>query len=466
MKLLPALGLALLLATTADAQRGLSAERPGDGRLVCGLGKDFHAGRRALLMERVGDELMVFRGMPDVRENLAFRQDKTFWYLTGVESPNAALVVDGKTGAEILLLPERTRRLATMEGWEGEKWDASDEWVPELTGFEDVRKTDELLDVLEELLDGRERIGISLHPPIVLAGSYDTAGPHLEAQKSDPWDGRGSRAEALGERLGEKLGVETFDVAPTIVEMRRVKTAEELAALERAGRAGALAMAEAMRSTRPGIGEWELDSLMSWMQIREGATGKAYNAIVGSGVRACILHYHGNNVVMEDGEVVLIDFGPEVDHYVTDITRAWPVGGTFSKRQREVYEAVLAAQKAGIEAAKPGQTMRGITQICNEVMLEHGFERSWIRHGACHYVGMEVHDPGAYDAPFEPGVVFTIEPGLYDEEEAIGVRIEDVVVITEDGCRVITGLVPKEADEVEALVQSEGVLDLVDSRSE
>jgi len=466
MKTARALVVLGLLVLPGSTQAGKTLERPGDGRIVSGLGKAFHGGRRAELMERVGEELMVFRGLGEVRENFAFRQDKTFWYLTGIESPNVALVLDGKTGAEILFLPERTRRLRMMEGWEGEKWDASDEWVSELTGFEDVRAESELLATIEELLDGRERIGVSLHPTIVLGGSYDQAERQLDQQRMDPLDGRPSRGGALARSLAERFEVEPFDVAPTLNEMRRVKTPEEIAALKRAAEAGARAMTEAIRSTRPGIGEWDLDALMRFTQIREGAAGRAYNAIVGAGKNACILHYSANGTQIEDGDVVLIDFGPEVDHYTTDITRAWPANGTFSERQREIYTAVLAAQKAGIEAARPGVTMNQISVICAQVMAEHGFGREWMRHGACHYVGMAVHDPGNGNAPAEPGVVFTIEPGLYDEENGIGVRIEDVVVITEEGCEVITSLVPKELEAIEALVRSEGVLDRIDGRSD
>ena len=453
------------LALPVAAQEGLTLERPGDGRRVCGLGKAFHAGRRAALMERVGEELMVFRGMREVSENFAFRQDKTFWYLTGIESPKAALVLDGKTGRAVLFLPERTRGLLMEETWEGEKWDASDEWVSELTGFDDVRPDGELLDVIEELLADRERIGVSLHPPILLGGSYDQAARMLDDQREDPFDGRPGMPEMLARRLEEKLDVETFDVAPAIVELRRVKTPEEIAAMRRAASAGAVAMAEAIRSSRPGLGEWDLDALMRFVHIRQGAAGSAYNAIVGAGENACILHYTANSERIEDGEVVLIDFGPEVDHYVTDITRSWPANGSFTDRQAELYEAVLAAQKAGIAAVKPGVTIWDVDAACRKVLREAGFEKL-VRHSACHYIGMEVHDPGNTRAPLEPGVAFTVEPGLYDDEAGIGIRIEDVVVVTEDGCEVLSSLVPKEREEIEALVREEGVLDRTDGKSD
>ena len=446
-------------SSRTDGPSALS--RAGDGKPVCGLGKQFHAGRRAELMKRAGEELLVFRGLPGPRENLAFTQDKTFWYLTGVESPDAALVLDGKTRREILFLPEQDLR---QESWDGELWDAQDAWVKELTGFTEVRENTELVATLEELLAGRKKVGTQLSPAIPLSGSYDSAIPFERAQAEDELDGRVSREKALAAKLAEKLGVEVFDVADTLVAMRWVKTEPEIAAMRRAADAGALAMSEAIRSTRPGIGEWELDAVMSCVQLQNGADGKAYAAIVGSARNSCVLHYTASNRRMGAGEVVLIDYGPELDHYTTDITRTWPVDGRFSERAAELYDAVLAAQKAGIAAAKPGVTLSDVNKACTQVIQERGLQE-YIRHGACHWIGMEVHDPGLKD-PVVPGCAFTIEPGLYDDEAGIGIRIEDVVVITASGCEVISDLVPKERAEIEALVAKEGVLDWLGSRRE
>ena len=439
----------------APSDGGQVLARIGDGKPICGLGKAFHAGRRAELMKRAGEELLVFRGLPGQRDNLAFRQDKTFWYLTGVESPEAALVLDGKSKKEILFLPARNER---AESWDGELWDDQDDWVKELTGFVDVRPTEKLVETLQDLLEGRKKVGTMLGASFGLSGSYDSAGPYDEAQAADPLDGRPSREKALAAKLAEELDVEVFDVKDTLVDMRRIKTAEEIDAMRRAAHIGALAHIEAMRSTRPGLGEWELDAAMTFVQQREGAYGKAYEAIVGSAGNACILHYTDNSRRMGAGEVVLIDYGPEVDHYTTDITRSWPVDGKFSKRAAELYDAVLAAQKAGIAAAKPGVTLREVDKACTAVLNERGFDRPLIKHGACHYIGMEVHDPGDRK-PVEPGVAFTVEPGLYDTEAGIGIRIEDVVIITADGCEVISALAPKERADLEKLVGSGGVLE-------
>ena len=452
--------LASCLAPAAHDGPQTSLARPGDGRFVCGLGKEFHRGRRAELMKRVGPELLVFRGQPDPRENLAFRQDKNFWYLTGVESPNAALVLDGKSGREILFLPERTDELVRSEGWEGEKWDSSDDWVGELTGFGEIRSTEKLVATLQELLDGRTKLGVQLNPSILLAGSIDAAGPYEEARKADELDGRPTREEQLASKLAERLKVETFGIDDLLVAVRHVKTPDEIEAMRRAARAGARAHVEAMRSTAPGRGEWEIEALMSFVQMREGADGPAYAAIAGGGKNACILHYVANSRRLADGEVLLVDYGPEVDHYTTDITRSWPINGKFSARQAEMYDAVLAAQLAGIAACKPGVTLRDVDDACWKVLEERGFPaRKWRRHGSCHFIGMEVHDPGPYNQPVEPGVAFTVEPGLYERETGIGIRIEDVVVITKDGCEVISTEVPKERAAVEALVKEAGLLD-------
>jgi len=248
------------------------------------------------------------------------------------------------------------------------------------------------------------------------------------------------------------------DCSPALDELRRVKTQEEVAAMRRAGEAGAKAMVEAIKSSSPGVTEDELASLMTWVQRREGATGPAYLPIVGSGANANVLHYAAKSGVLDAGEGVLLDYAPEVDHYTSDITRSWPVDGKYSPRMAELYDVVLEAQLAGIAAVHPGGTIADVEKACSKVLNERGFGRL-VLHGACHFIGMEVHDVGDYRALLEPGVAFTVEPGLYDREAGIGIRIEDVVVVTADGCEVITAGVPKSRAEVVALVGERGVLD-------
>jgi Xaa-Pro aminopeptidase len=427
---------------------------PGQAQ-KCGLGAPFHAGRRAALRAKLGEGLVVVRGLPSTRDYSAFRQDKVFWYLTGVESPNAALLMDAKSGEEILFLPKRNKG---GEVWEGELWDTSDEWVKQLTGFTDLRPIGELAAVLKEKTGSQKIVWTSAKAHVELAGCLDRARPYDERIEKDPLDGRKSREAAFAQHLREDFGAEVKDLSQILDEIRRVKTAEEVGAIRRASQAGSVAMIEAMRSTRPGLGEWEIDALMSFVHRREGADGPAYHAIVGSGPNSLALHYSASSRVMNAGEVLLIDYAPEFDHYTSDITRTWPVDGQLTPRMEEIYRAVLAAQEAGIAAVKPGQTMGEISRVCKAVLKEHGMEKL-MPHGACHYVGMEVHDVGADNAPLEPGVVFTVEPGVYEPQTGIGVRIEDVVVVTKDGCEVLSSGVPKALKEVLELVASEGLLD-------
>ncbi len=442
---------------------GLSVERPGDGSPVCGLGKSFHAGRREALRAAVREGLVIVRGLSETRDYTRFHQDKTFWYLTGVASPDATLVMDAKSGAETLYVPKKSRG---GEAWEGEKWDAEDAWVRELTGFAEVRALDQLEKDLEQLLRKKKKskAWVSLHPAVGLAGAFDRARPHDRRIEKDALDGRTSREKALAASLERLYGADVEDMSAELDKLRQVKTPEEIAAMRRAARAGALAMAEAMRSTRPGVGEWEIESLMSWIQVREGATGPAYHGIVGSGPNSLVLHYSASGRTLKEDEVLLIDYAPEVDHYTSDITRTWPVSGRFSQRQAELYDAVLAAQKAGIAAVRPGIKLTDVEAACSEVLAKRGFQ-GLVRHGACHWIGMEVHDVGDYDSRLEPGMAFTVEPGLYEDATGIGIRIEDVVVVTPEGCEVLSHEVPKERDAVEALVEEQGVLDWLDSQA-
>jgi Xaa-Pro aminopeptidase len=247
-------------------------------------------------------------------------------------------------------------------------------------------------------------------------------------------------------------------MSPVLAEMRRVKTPEEADAMRRAGRAGAIAMSEAMRATHPGLGEWEIDALMTFVHRREGASGPAYYAIVGSGPNALVLHYSACTRTLQPGEMLLVDYAPEFDHYTSDITRTWPTDGAFTPRMAELYDSVVAAQEAGIATVKPGRTMQDVDRACRKVLQSRGLAKL-IRHGACHYIGLEVHDVGDNGKPLEPGVCFTVEPGVYEAATGIGIRIEDVVMVTETGCEVLSGGVTKDRKTIVEQVGTSHALD-------
>lgn len=439
-------------ASREDTQPSIVAR---DRVRTCGLGREFHAGRRAALVAKLEDGVVLVRGLPATRDYTRFQQDKIFWYLTGVESPGATLVIDVKTKTEILFLPKAN---AMSELWEGEIMDASDAWVGQNFGFDDVRPANELMDSLKELVVGEKPVWISKAPHVALSGCHDRAFPADRAVEKDPLDGRASREDALASNLEEKFECEVRDFAPILAEIRRVKTPVEIDAMRRAGRAGSAAMVEAIRSTRPGQGEWEIEALMTFVHRREGAEGPAYHAIVGSGTNALVLHYSAVSRQMQAGEMLLIDYAPEYDHYTSDITRSWPVDGRFTDRMAEIYDAVLAAQEAGIAAVAPGKTLAEIDKVCRKVLQSRGMGKL-MPHGACHYIGLEVHDVGEFAKPLVPGVAFTVEPGVYEPATGIGVRIEDVVVVTQTGCEVLTADVPKARKSIEELWSEPGLLE-------
>ena len=444
--------------------------RQAGGAATCGLGSDWHAGRRLELAGRLETGIVVLRGLPEPRASLGFHQDKNFWYLTGVESPNVAFVIDLDTGREVLFVSKPS---GFAESWNGEIWDTDDEWVKELTGIEEVRANDPgrggnrgLLELIDELVEeNAERPIWTLQTAHVeLSGAYDSALPYDRARKLDSLDGRISRETALARHLTQRYaeqGIEVRDLTPALWEMRVIKTDRELEAMRRASRAGALAIQEAIRSTRVGLGEWDIDSLITWQQRRFGATGPAYAAIVGSGANSLVLHYNFSSRRMLEGEVLLVDFAPEVDHYVSDVTRTWPVGGVFTDEMIPIYDAVLAAQEAAIAQVRAGARMRDVSGAATKVLRERGYQ---CPHGISHSVVMAVHDPGRLGQTLKAGMVFTIEPGVYDSDTGIGVRIEDVILVTEDGCEVLSADCPKSREAIEALMAEDGILDLIDAR--
>ena len=429
----------------------------------CGLGKEFHKARRAELMRRMPGELMVFRGLGRPRSGDSFRQDDTFWYLTGIESPDVALILDAETGREILLLPPPD---PSREARSGQLWDAEDTWVSSVSGFTDITRNDpetnvQLTALLEELLGERKSLGVALYPSITTGQSHHRAMAFERRRQVDRLDGRLNRSRQLAERLEEKLEVRIIDLAPALKEMRWRKTSEEIGALREAGRIGALAVTEAMRSTAPGVSGSHLAALMNLTQVRAGAEGSAFPPIVQSGRQTTMLASTSDREMVA-GEVVLAEFGSEFDHYASHMSRTWPVSGVFNEKQAELYDVVLEAWKAGLAAAKPGAKLVDVDAAVTKVFRERGlFDLR--RHFACHFVGLEPVDPSWRQA-FEPGVVITLAPGLYDRNAGFGVRIEDLILITEEGAEVLTEGVPRERKEIETRIKERGVFDWMDDR--
>ena len=427
----------LLLPTLLFAQR-------------TGYPKEEFMRRRAELMEKVPEGLIVLFGQASPLPGNHFHQDNDFYYLTGVEDSGAALVLVPRMKHAYLFVPEQTPREAMMEGVNLLK----DPQAKEKTGFNEIYDVSYFEEYLGRML---ARAGSTLYLRMTPGDTIDNARYEtliFTARRSrlhfnDQISLDNYRVLKLRERFP---GVEFKDIVPFIDAMRVIKSAAEIEVLRRNGRLSAEGVKQAMLATRPGGYEYEIEAAAMAAVLKGGATGAAYPPIVGSGPNTCVLHYEKNDRQVEDGDLILMDFGAVLDYMCMDISRTWPASGKFTKEQREVYEIALEIQKACIEAYRPGVTTADVQAHVAEVMKRKGLDPRGQRGGIGHYVGMCTHDVGPRAEKLREGMVFAIEPGFYYPEKNIGVRIEDTVLITKDGCEVLSKDVPKEIDEVEKLL--------------
>jgi Xaa-Pro aminopeptidase len=254
--------------------------------------------------------------------------------------------------------------------------------------------------------------------------------------------------QAYADTLDRSYGCKVNDLHGTLGRMREVKAADELQLMRRGIEHTAAGHARILEVLRPGMREFELKDAVEDAFRRSGSRHVAYESIVGSGANGAVLHYPKDDRAMRAGELVVVDAGAEEQYYATDVTRTYPVNGKFTSEQREIYDLVLRAQAAGIAAARPGVTTRAIDQAVRKVIDDAGYHDAFI-HGCCHFVGLEVHDVGDYEAPLPAGAVLTIEPGIYLPQRGFGVRIEDEVLITATGAEVLTRAVIKDPGEIE-----------------
>ena len=408
------------------------------------------AERRARLAKTVDAPVVLFGyvGKESNTEVARFEQEENFYYLTGHNEEGAALVIipdSWKSGKydgprEILFLPAHN---AQAERWNGPRLSPTDADVRERTGFAEVQPFDGLRAELGKLA------AISPRLYAMVSGETEPGYPHRQIWNT--W----VRAALPNVQLE---GVEK-----KIASLRQVKSAGEIAFLTRAMEVSVDAQLEAMKMMRPGIFEYQVAAKMQDVHRSEGCLDEAYAPIVGSGFFSTVLHYDAIDRRINDGDVVVLDVACEQDGYAADITRTLPANGHFTARQREIYEIVLAAQNAALAAAKPGMMLRNgpksLHQIAYDYINSHGADRrgeslgKYFIHGLGHHLGLNVHDPGDRDRPLEAGMVFTLEPGIYIPEENLGVRIEDDVLITETGAKLLTARLPRTIAEIEAIME-------------
>jgi Xaa-Pro aminopeptidase len=409
-----------------------------------------YAERRARLVAQVNAPVVLFgfTGKEDSSPSYVFLQEPNFYYLTGHNEEGAALLLVPADAAdkgwkgpkEILFLPPRDPE---QEKWDGPRMGPADPGIQAKTGFASVEAFPNLKGRLAELAQSYHEVWTLLpHPD-------DTGYPH--ARESASW------IEQAAPELTQR------DVTSALGAMRQVKSPGEIALLTKAIDLSVDAQLAAMRMVRPGLYEYQVAARMVEIHSYGGCETEAYAPIVGTGLHSTILHFNELDGLIQDGDVVLMDVGGQYSGYTADITRTIPATGHFTARQREIYDVVLGAQNAVLAAIKPGAMLgRGgstsLFKIAYDYIDTHGKDREgrslgrYFIHGLGHHIGLEVHDAGDPNRPLEAGMVVTDEPGIYIPEEKIGVRIEDDVLITPTGYKLLTARLPRTVDEIEKIM--------------
>ncbi|HEX8747072.1 MAG TPA: Xaa-Pro aminopeptidase [Pyrinomonadaceae bacterium] len=394
-----------------------------------------------------------------------YRQNSDLLYLTGFDEPESiAVLAPGREQKYTLFVRPRDPE---REIWDGRR--AGVEGARERFCADEAFPIEEFKEKLTEILNGAQTLYYRI----------GDGNPELDQTIIN----RIARMRAMGWRRAVPPQ-SIVDTGTILHEMRLIKTDEEIELMQRAADIAAEAHQLAMRESRPGLNEYEIEALIEYHFRKSGASGPAYTSIVGGGANATILHYINNDEELRDGDLLLIDAGAEYQGYASDITRTFPVNGRFTKEQREIYELVLEAQTACIEMIRPGVTMDELHERSVEILtagmarlgllegetarlIEEEKYKQFYMHRLGHFLGMDVHDVGRYQIdgqsrPLEPGMVITIEPGIYiaadtkdipEQYAGIGVRIEDDVLVTEQGYRVLTDKAPKEVSEIEGLME-------------
>lgn len=394
-----------------------------------------------------------------------FRQTNEFYYLCGVEVPHAYLRLDGSLRWTTLYLPQRDPK---HERSEGAQLNSSEpEAVVKLTGVDDVKPLEALAD---DLRDAR-CLFTPLAPAEGREASRDTLLHAKRLRDADPWDTRPSHEEWFRGKLAATCPQAEFeDLSPILDRLRLIKSHREIELMRRAGRLCAKGTVAAMQITKPGLFEFELAAEADHLYLRSGAMGAGYRPIIASGgANIWNAHYYRNNCILHDGDLVLMDYAPDVGCYTSDIGRMWPVNGTYSPVQRELYGFVVEYHKVLLKTIRPGVLIRDLAAEAAEVIRPVWSSWPWskpaYRDAALkmidsevaftHPVGMCVHDVGQYKAqPLPPGLVFALDPQLWVEDEQLYIRVEDTVVVTPDGCESLTKAATLELDETEQIVQA------------
>jgi Xaa-Pro aminopeptidase len=441
--------LALAITPSPALPRLVAAETDK----LAAIAKSEYRARREKLMGQIKDGFVVMVGAreEDFGEVGRFRQKNDFMYLTGVQTPAAYLILvpaavsASKTAQEILFIPPRN---PAHERWTGPQMGPGAEAQAHF-GIQEVAPSDKFGERLEQLLaakTGDERASTKIYTII----------PH------GPGSDLTREARFIETLKRNNPAAQVEDLSQLVAEMRKVKSAAEIALLQKAVDITAEAHRDAARTIKPGAFEYEAQAALEYAFARNGAERPGFPSIVGSGFYSTVLHYNENRKKIEAGDLVVVDIGAEFSYYTADITRTYPASGKFTERQRQIYQLVLDAQRAAERAFKPGQSTVGQLQQAAAAVMRasslrdkqgNTLERYFI-HGLGHWLGMDVHDVGTYGV-IPVGSVFTIEPGIYIPEEKLGVRIEDDYLVTQTGLVKMSRSIPVEIEDIERLMSGQ-----------
>jgi Xaa-Pro aminopeptidase len=450
MKIRLPLALALFLVCA------LSLPAFAEGPLL--FEKSEYAARRARLMERIPDGAAIILGATPVSGDGEFVQNNDMMYFAGAEIPNAALIVDGRTRTSTFFFTI-TDSAARNDGIPlALVHDAA-----AVTGIERVAPIEQFATSLARLANTGAVLYTSFKPEeLARECSAEKLGILQANMTLNAWDGRLTRELQFVKNLRERFPQTAVkDVSPFVWELRSIKSPAEIAHLRKVGRLGVEAHKAMHRATRVGVPEYEMSAAFEYAVKKAGARDLAYNVIISSAENHPYLHYYRHDRVLKDGDFIVVDAGPTLDYYVVDISASYPANGTFTPRQREIYEAALAIQEAAKSVYRPGLDPKDVQPLVLEILKKKGFDVNkslfkirTMQTGVSHYVGMAVHDVGgAPRGPMKAGMVFACDIYTAFPGEDLGVRVEDTVVITETGCENLTPGLPRTIAEIEAFMK-------------
>jgi Xaa-Pro aminopeptidase len=414
--------------------------------------------RRAKLFDKIPDGIAVLCAAKEQFYPIKFRQTPDFYYLTGIEEPNAILLLIGATKSSYLFVPRRSDAQIRAEGpgiWQVEKRE-------DAYGVTAVRPPDEFLPMLNFLTRSAKK----LYMPIGSQGNVRKAREELDfyelIEMSHPLHRNIPESkQAIGviQQIAPQLLLQ--DLNPLLDDLRWIKTPYEIELMRKSCKIGAEGVKEAIKGTRPGMYEYELEAAARFIFTKSGARGDAFRPIVASGPNTTTLHYSANNRQMQDGDVVYMDYGADYEYYTSDVTRTWPVSGRFTPEQERMYRCIFEVRNTVIAAMKPGMTIGKLQDIAEEVYKRHGFHKEFLATGRSigHTVGISVHDVLSFDRhrPFEAGVVYNVEPMLEIPEKRLHLRLEDTVLITQGGAENMTAGAPAGIEEIYALIRQKAL---------